>query len=61
MISCVCSEVPEAILARAQAASNCSNSQIMGVTSIGIQGGAHGDREVVKTKHHSLEVWDRPQ
>ena len=61
MIGCVCSEVPDAILARAQAASNCSNNQIIGVTSTIIQGGARGDKEVVKTKHYSLEVGGRPQ
>jgi len=61
MISCVCSEVPDAIFVRAQAASNCSNSQIMGVTSTVIQGGVHGDREVVETEHHSLEVGGRSQ
>lgn len=53
MISCVCSEVPDAIFVRAQAASNCSNSQIMGATRTGIQGGAHGDRKSSWTRARS--------
>jgi hypothetical protein len=43
MISCVCSEVPDAIFVRAQAASNCTKGQIVRVTRTGIQSGAHGE------------------
>jgi len=55
-MSCVCSEVPDVILARTQAASNCSNSQIMGVTNIGIQGGAHDDREELRRSSTHLKL-----
>jgi hypothetical protein len=43
MISCVCSEVPDAMFVRAQAASNCSKDQVMDTARARIQGRTHGE------------------